>query len=234
MPNLSEERQSESMGQLVTLFELDATSLGAPAIYYFTNTILPDSTEIVFGGNTYTYIDIEATGFEVTGDSEQPQPSLKLGVISPVVRQTLSDYNDLLGSSLVRKITLRKYLDDGATPDSSAYFGANSFILDHKAEENKRFVNWTLATPLDHLDLQLPQGIMTKRYCSLIYRRWNGSSFDYSKATCPHVGDSFDKDGSATTDANDTCNKQLTGGCDVRFGDDPKPINIYPGLGEAQ
>ena len=235
MPDLAQDRQSESLGELVTLFELDATDLGAPTVYYFTNTVLPDTTEIIFGGNTYTYIDIQAVGFEVTGDSEQPQPSLTLGLINPVVRQTLRDYGDLLGASLTRKITLKKHLDGQPSADSLAFFGANKFILDQKSEENKRFVEWNLATPMDHLDLKLPQGIMTKRYCSLIYRFYNTTTgqFDYTKATCPHVGASFDKDGNSVPDAQDVCNKQITGGCKVRFVNEPLPINIYAGLGEA-
>jgi lambda family phage minor tail protein L len=234
MANVSEDRQKEDVGELAVLFQLDARDIGAPTIYYFTNTVLSDGSQIVFDGNTYTYIDIEATGFEVTGDGEQPQPTLKLGIVDQIVRQTLRDYNDLLGSSLTRMITLRKHLDDGTDPDPLAFFGANSFTLDQKADENKRYVEWQLATPLDHLDLQLPQGIMTRRYCSLIYRYWNGTQFVYTKATCPYVGaNNFDKDNNSTTSANDVCNKQLTG-CQARFPNQPLPINIFPGLGDVQ
>lgn len=232
--SVKEDLQKPDVGDIVELFQLDATSLGAPNIFFFTKEVNPDGTFIVYGGETYTFIDIEADGFLVSSDGAQPKPILRLAVIDPIIRAAVRIYNDLLGARLTRIRTFRKHLDNGEEPDGGAQFGGNLFILDHKQIENNTYIEWLMATPLDHRELKLPKRLVNKRHCDHRYREWDAGSQTFTPKTCPYVGGLFfnTSGASISNPAEDMCGKRLSD-CKLRFGDNGiLPIHIFPGVGD--
>jgi phage-related protein len=76
---------------------------------------------------------------------------------------------------------------------------------------------------------------MLRDVCSQIYRRWNGSAFDYVKATCPYVGAaSYDKLGNYVSSAGDVCGLRVSD-CKLRFGaNNELPYLGFPALARVR
>lgn len=137
--------QSLEPGELVRLYELDATMLGGSVLRFHSYLT---AGSIWWQGNEYTPWAIQADGFERTGDGQQASPTVSVGNIdaegrSGVISALCIAFDDLVGSTLTRHRTLAKYLDaatwqldtgiaqagsnlsltirSGASPDDGAY-----------------------------------------------------------------------------------------------------------------
>jgi phage-related protein len=97
-------------GNLVELFELDATAIGG-SVVRFHNGSNGLRSNVVWQGNTYSAFPIEATGFEFNGRGQLPRPKVKIANVTGLVGVLTRDYGDLLGAKLTRRRTLAKYLD---------------------------------------------------------------------------------------------------------------------------
>jgi len=227
------QQQSEA-GQLVILFELDLTSLGG-TILRFTSTAR-ESAAIVFDGDTYVPINVEADGFDTDADGSFPTPTLRLSNVEFTVQAIVYGFNDLIGGQLTRIRTFRRFLDDGVDPDPTARFPDDVYLIDKKTQQNKIVVEWELKASLDHEDKFLPGRQILKNSCSQIYRIWAGSAFDYTDATCPYGitvpgTNYFDTANNVeAAPADDHCGKRLSS-CKVRFGENAiLPFRGFPGV----
>lgn len=149
--DLQERHQSSA---LVELFTLDCTPLGG-GVYNFTNT--PASSPVLFGGVSFTPIPIKSEGWDFTSTGAPPKPTL---TVSNVARTLLTDVislGDLVGAKVTRVRTFAKYLDAGATPDSSKYIGPEVYIVEQKTGHNNEFIQWQLTSILDRLGMKLPR-----------------------------------------------------------------------------
>jgi lambda family phage minor tail protein L len=233
---LTEAAQSLSpiRGGLVTLYELDARTLGDTDIRRFTRDTMPDGSTIVFNANQYVPIDIEAEGFEWGGSGAPPTPTLKISNVSLYAGVLVREFDDLCGALLTRIRTYRDFLDAGASPDPTLMFPIDVFRVERKVSHNKVFIEFELAVIFDQEGLKLPNRQCIRDTCTHIYRRYDQQtdSFDYSKATCPYTGTAyFKRDGAATTlKSEDVCGKRLSN-CVARFGDDATlPTRAFPGM----
>lgn len=229
-PNLKTTQQQAEAGRLVILFELDLTSLGG-SVFRFTSTA-NETTAIVFDGNTYVPINVEADGFEASSDGAFPTPTLRVSNVEFTLQALIYGFNDLIGGRLIRIRTFRKFLDDGLDPDPTARFPDDIYIVDRKTDQNKISISWELKSSLDHADQKLPGRQILKNNCSQIYRIWTGSIFDYTNATCPYTGSNyFDISNNVETlPENDRCGKRLSS-CKVRFGENAiLPFAGFPGV----
>ena len=104
-------------GEVVELFEIDATAIGGPMQRFHGYA---ESGTIYWQGNEFDAWAIEATGFGRTSEGQQPQPSLSVGNIGSdeagnpvpgVISAICIAYDDLVGARLIRHQTLAKYLD---------------------------------------------------------------------------------------------------------------------------
>ena len=161
--------------ELFTL-QLDNSLHGATTTYRFhSGSNLNANGEIVWAGNAYQRFPIEANGFAYQR-GQIPRPKLivsnALGTISAIlltVNQTTTG-NDLTGATVTRIRTMARFLDavnfPGSsnplgTPDPTAEFKRQVYIIDRKATENRNVVEFELAGAIDMAGVRAP-----KRQCT--------------------------------------------------------------------
>ena len=162
--------------ELFTL-QLDNSLHGATTTYRFhSGSNLNANGEIVWAGNAYQRFPIEATGFAYQR-GQIPRPKLvvsnALGTISAIlltVNQTTTG-NDLTGATVTRIRTMARFLDavnfPGSsnplgTPDPTAEFKRQIYVIDRKAAENREVVEFELAAPTDLAGVSIPQRQCTR------------------------------------------------------------------------
>jgi lambda family phage minor tail protein L len=228
--------QQEAVGELVTLYVLDCSDIGG-STYRFTNMTSVSGgvySAVVFQGQTYYPVDIEAKGFEYTGDGQLPRPTLKLNSRETTIKAAISTYDDLLGSVVYRKRTFKKYLDNQPDADSTAEFPIDIYIIEKKLVQNNIYVEFELSAYMDHTGKKIPGRTVIKSTCTHTYRYWNGSSFTYG--SCPYDGANyFERDGTPTVNEDeDKCGKRLSD-CELRFGENnPLYTRAFPGVGRLR
>ena len=172
------EIQKINPSAIIELFELQLSAVlhGNNTIYRFhSGSDLNANGEIVFAGNSYTRFPIEATGFAYQR-GQLPRPKLvisnALGTISAIlnlVNETTAG-NDLTGATFTRIRTMARFLDAVnfpvnsnplGTPDPTAEFKRQIFVVDRKATENREIVEFELAAALDMAGIRAP-----KRQCT--------------------------------------------------------------------
>lgn len=232
MSVLTEAQQATTVDAHVELWTLDLTALGGSVLRF---TIGPlDGQPVVFATNSYPPIPIEADGFEWKGDGPAPSPRLRIGNVDLVMTGLVQQFNDLIGATVTRTRTLKRFLDGQPDADPSAMFPPDVFRIERKSSQNKLFIEWELAAAMDQEGRKVP-GRQITRTCTQRYRVWNPDTetFDYSEATCPYIGaNSFDRNGNSVVNgADDVCGKQLITGCEVRFGENAiLPFRGFPGV----
>jgi lambda family phage minor tail protein L len=227
---LSQVAQSLTPSAPVSLFKLDATSIGATT-YFFCQSRY-ESANVLFGGQSYTAVDVEFANFEVSGAGTLPTPTLTLANSNGVFQNIINTYGDLTGCVVQRVRTFRQFLDGEPGADPTAYFGPDTFRVERKSAENPNFIEWELSASIDQEGKLLPGRVVIRDTCLWRYRRWNPatSSFDYSKVQCPYTGTAyFDKTGNTVSAANDSCGRKVSD-CKLRFGSDAVlPFGGFPG-----
>jgi len=172
------EVQKINPSAIIELFvlQLDTALHGANTIYRFhAGSNLNANGEIVFAGNSYLRFPIEATGFAYQR-GQLPRPKLRVsnatGLISSIlvsVNQVTAG-NDLTGSTFTRIRTMARFLDAVnfpgnsnplGTPDPTAEFKRQIFIVDRKSTENREIVEFELAASTDMAGVRAP-----KRQCT--------------------------------------------------------------------
>lgn len=162
---------------VVELFELTKGS----ATYYFHPGLNENLTDIKFRDktnpgtiNTYTAIPCQVEGVDVSSSGASARPSLTIANVTSDLKTILSivDYKDLVGSTIVRRTTLEKYLDDGSGNSANPPIELNSikFNIDRISAENNMVVQFELAALFDLEGIQLPRRITTGKYCSWMYQ----------------------------------------------------------------
>jgi lambda family phage minor tail protein L len=210
--------QQLSVGSLIELFELDATNIGGDVLRFHGHLQNPS---IYWQGNEYKAWPIQATGFKRTADASQPTPSLSVADINGTISSLCLATDDLVGATVRRRRTLKKYLDaanftDGnATADPTAELPLEIWRVEQKSQEiTGNSISFTLASPLDFGGQQIPARQIVGA-CQWAYKGadcgWNGTTY-------------FDAKDNAVDDPSlDRCGYRLSS-CEARFGtDNPLP-----------
>ncbi len=119
MANPVSETQSINPGSVIELFELttDAALHGSATTYRFhagTNEV--NNGNIIWDGNTYIAIPMEADGFKYA-NGQLPRPTLTISNVTNVITAILLNVNqvtpgnDLTGATIKRRTTLARFLD---------------------------------------------------------------------------------------------------------------------------
>ena len=163
---------------IIELFTIstDATLHGSAQTYRFHNgTNLDANGDIVWAGNTYTKMPIQAEGFAFT-NGQLPRPTLTISNALGTITAILLNVNqvttgiDLTGATVTRIRTLARYLDavnfSGGTnplgtPDPTAEFPQEIYKIDRKSAENREVVQFELAAVFDLAGVRAP-----KRQCT--------------------------------------------------------------------
>lgn len=240
MPEIQRLIQKPFPGVEIVLFDLDLSPYGGPT-KYFTNYTREDGNKIVWRGNEYEPVALEATGYGKSGN-KPIRPTLKLGNASTdgttpngMISALAAQYGDFVGCTLTRWRTYRQFLDDGEAADPATHFPIERYRITSKTEESPIMIQFELAMRGDQDGLQLPKGVMVQKYCRWTYRVWDAvaEEFVYTNVTCPYTGeDMFDENGEPTEDpTQDKCSKRLGTGCRARFGTTaPLPFGGFPGM----
>ncbi|MHC1728582.1 MAG: phage minor tail protein L [Syntrophobacteraceae bacterium] len=191
---LSEDQQKLDVGDYIVLYMLDARALGDD-VHYFTQNVFSD--RIVQWRNIneppgivdYTPIDIEATGFEVTGQGTLPTPTFSISNVGMALLGAVITWNGLLGALVYRYRTLKKYLVGEPGQDLTAYWPPDIYEIERKIEQNKFKVSWELKALLDNEGRKIPRRQALRDACEHRYRIWTGGAFSYVNATCPYSDD---------------------------------------------
>lgn len=238
MTTVAEQIRDFNAGTKIELFEIDVSYWGE-GILRFTPSGFEESDSgvksfISFGGNEYVPFAAEGEGFMRSGRGSQPEPTLKLSVLSDVVRGLLHNTGGLVGAKLTRILTFANFLDGGADADVEQYVAKDVFFVNRMVSLDRRICELELTTILDLEGVQFPGGQALRNTCINQYRIWeesNGEFFYPEGRVCPYTGDNyFDKDDKETDAKNDQCSYTLTG-CRLRFGETAElPIIAFPGL----
>ena len=170
--------QSINPSAIIELFTLTTTAAlhGSATTHRFHNgTSLKDNGEIVWAGDTYQRFPIKAEGFAYQR-GQLPRPTLTvsnaLGTITAIllnVNETTTG-NDLTGATFTRIRTQARFIDavnfpsnvnPYGTPDPTAEYAREVFLIDRKSAENREVVVFELATASDIAGVRAP-----KRQCT--------------------------------------------------------------------
>ena len=165
--------QSINPSSIIELFtlQLDTALHGANTIYRFhAGSNLNANGQIVWNSNAYLRFPVQATGFAFQ-KGQLPRPKIIIsnatGLISAIlltVNETTTG-NDLTGATVTRIRTLARYLDavnfSGGTnplgtPDPTAEFPQEIYVVDRKATETREVVEFELAAPTDLAGVRIP------------------------------------------------------------------------------
>ena len=220
---------------IIELFELrlDSALHGSNDIYRWHAGANADVTgDIVFGGETYQRIPVQAEGFEYTNTGTLPRPTLTVSNLASeitsillVVNQTTRG-NDLGGAEVRRIRTLKKYLDGESAADPNVQFPQERWFIDRKASETRDVVSFELASKFDLAGQKIPRRQVVANVCQWKYR----------SSECSYTGSNyFDVNGnSVSTLAEDVCGKRVAS-CKLRFGNNGQlPFGSFPGAGLTQ
>ena len=217
---------------IIELFQLELVAAihGTSDIYYFHAGVNANVTgNIVWNGNSYVRLPIQAEGFDYSTGGTLPRPTLSVanlgGEISALLLQAnaITPGNDLGGAKVTRIRTLKKFLDGEANADPHAKFPDEIWYVDRKSAESREVVQWELASKFDMAGMMMPKRQIIANIC-----QW-----EYRSAECGYTGTNYfnERDQSVVTLAQDRCGKRL-GSCKLRFGATAElPFGSYPGAG---
>lgn len=228
--------QKLEVGDLVELYELDATPIGGTLQRFHGYTQVGP---IWWQGSQYDPWAITAEGFEQVGDGQQPTPTLSVGnigadaegkPIAGVISSLCIALDDLVGAWVRVRRTLGSYLDarnfaeGNPTANPAEELPPEVWIVQQKTAETAEVVEFQLSSALDFDGQQLPSRPILAGVCSWL--RKGG----YRGPYCGYTGSRmFDLAGNPVTDpARDRCSG-LMSDCKKRFGEyEPISFGGFP------
>jgi len=230
-----EELAALAPNAIIELFQLEliAAIHGTSDIYYFhAGANANVNGNIVWNGNQYIRLPIQAEGFDYSSGGSLPRPTLSVanlgGEISALLLQAnaITPGNDLGGAKVTRIRTLKKFLDGEATADVHAKFPDEIWYVDRKSAETRDVVQWELASKFDMAGMMLPKRQIIANIC-----QW-----EYRSTECSYTGSNYfnERNEVVGTLAQDKCGKRLSS-CKLRFGETAElPFGSFPGAGLTQ
>lgn len=220
---------------IIELFELtlNSTLHGSSDTYRWHNGCNANITgNIIWNGNSYIRLPIQAEGFDYSNTGTLPRPTLTVSNLDSTITTLLilvnatTPGNDLGGAQVKRIRTLKKYLDGEAAADPHAKFPDEIWYVDRKASENRDAVSFELASKFDLAGVMLPKRQVIANICQWQYR----------SSECGYTGSNYwnSNDVAVGTLAQDRCGKRLSS-CKLRFGETAElPFGSFPSAGLLQ
>ena len=230
--SLSSALQEFAPGAIIELFQLDlnVAQHGVDTTYYFHAGVNQLLTDIVWNGQAYQALPIQAEGFELTGKGTLPRPTLRVSNLAGTISTLINALPEgLQGAKVTRIRTLSRYLDAvnfpgsvNPTADPYAEFPRQIFFVDRLAVETRDIIEFELASVFDLVGVRAP-----KRQC-VTRCQWQ-----YRSTECSYAGTNyFDVKGNTVlSPSQDVCGKTI-GSCEKRFGvNQPLPYGGFPSIG---
>ena len=229
MTTVAEHVQGLALDARVELFEFDLAIYGG-TVYRYVNDVKAGG--VYFDGQLYSPLPLKSEGWAITSRGTLPRPTITVSNVTGLFSYFNYLYNDLIGISVTRKRTFAWALDGEPTADPTAIlYPIDRYAVAQKTHQDDEICVYELRALMDLQGAVFPGRMMVQNFCNHTYRRWNGSSFDYSKASCPYNGAVYrTRTGDPTTAANDKCGKTLPE-CLARFGIyQDLPYRGFPGI----
>lgn len=209
---LNSDFQKPTVDGLITLFELDASKLGAGVLRFHGHNHERNDGVITFRGKAYNPQALNVAGLEMRSDGRASTPTLTLANNIAGVQGAVSAYclqfNDFAGAKLTVITTLAKYLDavnfDNGNPTASDECKEQIWFVEQKTSENAQQVTFELSNPIDLEGQKIPMRQITT-YCNeAVCGRYRGE-------ICGYTGTArFTHDGKPTDDPSlDRCSGLL-------------------------
>jgi lambda family phage minor tail protein L len=214
----------------VELWDLDLQTLGGP-VYRFSNFTNELGQAVVWQGNTYNPLPIQASGFDRRSSGPFPRPRVQCSNVYGVLGSLIRTYDNLRGAQLLRRRTLARFLDAAnfaaGNPDADplAEYTPEVWMVDQCTGRNRLQVQWQLRNPLDFDGVMLPARVVHANYCPWQYR---SSDCGYTGGPVAKVDDS-----ATAVPEEDRCSKRLSG-CKLRFPNQALPFGGFPGVGRLR
>jgi lambda family phage minor tail protein L len=216
------EAQLPAPSALIELFELELIPAihGTNAVYHFNAGINAKGTgDVVWAGNAYLALPIEAEGFSYSGNGQLPRPTLRVGnVLGSITALLLTLPAGLEGARVTRRRTHARYLDAVnfpgnvnplGTPDPTAEYPIERFFVDRRKAESREVVEFELCAAFDLAGIRAPKRQVLATLCTWVYR----------SAECGYSG------------GLPSCSKSLAD-CRAHFGSSSQlPFGGFPGAG---
>lgn len=215
----------------VTLYRLDMTPVGGQVLNF---TSHENTGHVVrFAGVTFTALPVEFTGMTISGTGSLQTPTMSVPNTDGFVQAVLNTYGSIEHSIVSRWRTFARFLDDGETPDATAAYGPDVYVITRKTSDTPEKVEWELSASIDVQGVHVGR-VMIRDSCMWRYRFWNNTTnqFDYSKAVCPYTGSKyFDKNNVEVFDPALDNPSRTKACCRLRFGENaPLPFGGFPGM----
>lgn len=147
---------------------------------------------IIWQGETYKAISIDAQGFDLRGEGRQAAPTLSIGNLIDGVQGAVSALclalRDLAGAKVTYRETFVHYLDaanfEGGNPDAAHQERISIWYIEQKVDEDEQRVLFELSAPTDLQGIRLPLQQITSR-C-----RWAHMG-QYRGEACNYLGTAF-------------------------------------------
>ena len=161
---------------IIELYEVELSSVDGIKRFHAGKIV---DKNIIFDGNVYHSLPIEADGFESRGDGTLPRPKLLVGNPDGLISDIIKRRDDMVGRSFKRIRVFLKYIDEANFPDSvnpfansnpDSRFDDDYYVFNRKVSENKYFIEFELVSPLELESQTLPGRIMVSNYCPWRYR----------------------------------------------------------------
>lgn len=253
--SLTSALQGIAPGAVIELFqlELNAAQHGVDQTYYFHAGVNEVLTDIIWNGQAYQALPIEADGFEYSGNGQLPRPKLRAANLFGTITTILALLPEgLEGAKVTRIRTLKRFLDienfaptevllleDGYEllfeDGTSIFLELVSTTVDPYAEWPREiyFVDRKSAETRDVVEFELVSAFdlagvrAPKRQC-VTRCQWV-----YRSAECSYTGSNyFDaQDNPVGNLSQDVCGKRVDS-CKARFGQYAElPFGSFPGIG---
>ena len=232
---IASDTQRLEQDAIVTMFELDARNYGDGILRFAPYPV--DGGPVRFNGYEYQPVPIKAEGFEWNGQGTLPRPTLTVTAMELAFLSLVISADDLVGAPVKRLRTYRRHLDDGTAPDPEALFPIDYYVIERKASQNRRQIQFELSVQMDQEGRMIPHRQILRDSCTHRYRWWDGAQYRYEGVTCPYSGSGeWEADGSDALPGmgRDVCGKRLSD-CRLRFGQaGVLPTRAFPGVGRVR
>jgi lambda family phage minor tail protein L len=216
-------------------------------IFRFHNNVFLTRETLVWRGDTYQAIPLEAEGFELSSQGALPTPKLRLSVsdegapVLGLLKSQIRLLGDAAGVKVTRQRTLAKYVDasnfgdEDAPPDHSedlnAEFPKDIFFVERVTQENKNVIEYQLNSALDLENVRLPARMMIQQRCMWFYRG-EGCSYEFSgglneKETEVHGSATLPPSAPPISTLDDKLFKELLPGVSLQNKGDHSTTNAY-------
>ncbi len=224
--SLAKDVQSLNPGALWTGYVLEV-DYPTPTTYRWHSGLNELKENVVWQGETYEFMPIEADGFEWRGNGSLPRPTLTVSNVMGLMSWIISQTDGLRGAKVIRKRTFVRYLDavnfSAGNPeaDPNTHFPDEIWFVNRVQTETKSLVTLELSSVWDVSGVLLPRRVVVKT-----------CMWEYRGPYCGYTGGPVAKEDDTPTSnpAEDRCGKRLTS-CKLRFGSNATlPFGGFPAV----